>query len=291
MSEKTVRANLSDLEHQQFIVIAANLGVKPTPLLGRIVRDFMAEQIRLNPAIIGGIVKVAERYATKEITTRQFARLKRLQVLVPNCSVNNSTDRVLTYPLRYEAIVLEFLANCPKGSRKERRAVREVPVYTARDLTAMPGLKKAKKERAKYESKHVRVTAEALDILGSGPKGIDELYSLLKLRKEVPGGKDPKYILKTLLGKSDQVVYSKTLKLYSLLVEEDDSADPEEEAPPTAQAEATVSEPEPVSETKTESDESVEPPPISETRVETFSSQSETVGPKVPAFFPRWAGS
>ena len=150
----TVRANLTDLEHRQFTVFAAREGLKPTQKTEQLVRGFLAEQIRLHPSIVAGIVEVVEETRTRHITTRQLAKLKELCLIVPGCTVNNSHDRILTYPLRFEAVVIDFLSKCPKGSKNERARQETKRVYKPMSPTAKPGLKAAKK---KYESKHVRI--------------------------------------------------------------------------------------------------------------------------------------
>jgi len=293
----TIRGNLSDQEHRQFSVLAADLRLTRTQLTERLARGFLAEQLRLHPALAVGIVEVIEETRVRlHITTRQLARLKDLQELVPGCCVNDATRRDLTYPLRFEAVVFEFLANCPKGSKNEAKRPRRTRVYTKIDPTAKPGLKAAKKERAKYESKHVRIITEAEKVLTSGPKSLDELFSILRVRDQVPGGKDPKPLLRSLLTQSGRFTYDRLSKVVSIRQPEPTELEVDdiisemmiEEPPPVVEVETTEPEEEDIFDVlRRATDEVVEePPPVSETKL----TESDN-DPKNPSFFPsgtRW---
>jgi hypothetical protein len=286
---KTVRANLTDREHRQFIVLAARRDLNRTQLAGQIIKGWIAEQIRLCPSIVVGIV--VEETKTRKLTTRQFDRLKRLKDKVPDCEVNNATDRELTYPARFEAEVIEFVNSCPKGSKHEAEARREAKVYKKMDPTAKPGLKAAKKERATSESKHTRILREAECLLENGSMELGELYATLKEKEQVPTGKDPKYILKSLLTQTGRYTYDRFSKIISKIQLEEDVIveDPPvviEETPVVVEVPTTEPEKDILKELSGNTDEiEEETPPVSETHA-TAESKS-TYDPRVPSFFPK----
>jgi hypothetical protein len=217
-------------------------------------------QARVERYLVEPLVTPVEETGRRKINTRQFARLKKLQALVPGCVVDDSSNRMLTYPLNREADVLSFLESCPKGSKKEAKNL----VYTAMDPTAKPGLKAAKRKQVKVEvegkTPHDRIVIAAKKVLTDNPLGFEELYLQLKARDRIPKGFNPRPILKRILRMSGLFDLSSS-DVYS--IREEPAEEPES---------------------------SVEPPPVSEP-VLVVSSELETVSPKVPAFFPRWAES
>jgi hypothetical protein len=267
MPIKTVRANLSEREYMQFNILAAKRGLSRTLLALKVLQDWIAAQVRIDQTIEKDIISVLVETRTIHINTRQYAKLKRLQALVPECTVDNATDRNLTYPVSREAEVLEFLASCPKGSRNESVNPKEPKTYKAMDPTATPGLKAAKREREEkcISTPHSLIITEAMKVLVNGPLVFEELFSTLKERKRIPGGFNPRPILRRLL-KESKLFDLNSSDIYSIRSQRQVDSSPELE---------TV----------------IEAPPISETGVEKVSSQPETSSPKVPTFFPRWAGS
>lgn len=261
---KTVRANLSEQEYTQFSVLAAKRSLSRTQLTQRVIQEWLVSQARVERYCVGReppSVDTCLEVGSKKVTTRQFARLKSLQALVPECKVDNSTSRMLTYPLSKEIEVNDFLDKCPKGSKREARNPREVTVYKARDLMVPPKTTKKKKERF---TKHYQIILEAEKILTEQPLTFDELYPRLKACKRIPEGFNPKPILRRLL-KCDLFEFDRESDTYSIKGSHQD--------------------PEPIVEIPSLVETIVEP------IVEAVSNKPEISSPKVPAFFPRWAGS
>ena len=274
MPKKTVRAYLSEREYMQFNILAAKRGLSRTLLTLRVIQEYLVSQARVERYMVDPVAVPVETKTIK-INTRQYARLKKLQVDVPGCScevleVEDVKNIMLTYPLSREADVLKFLADCPKGSRKESK------VFKKMDPTATPGLKAArrKKEESEGATIHSRIIMAAEKILMGSPLPFEDLYSQLKALKRIPGGFNPKPILRRLL-KESQLFDLSSDDTYSIRVECQEESTPEPEDPtPNPASEAVI-----------------EAPPISETRIEVTPSKPEGSIPKVPVHFPRWSGS
>ena len=146
---------------------------------------------------------------------------------------------------------------------------------------------------------------EVQKALESGPKTLIELFDLLRSLGEVPGGKDPRGLLKSILSRSGQFIFNKLSSTYSIY-----QAEPEvdtiidemmNEDPPTVvvvakpenddileelrDATEEIKEESPLaSETKATDKLEEDSPPASETKA---TDKSDKYDPKVPSFFPK----
>ena len=242
----------------QFNILAAKKGLTRTLLVLKVLQDWMADQIRIDRSIEKDVLDVVAETKTIPINTRQYARLKKLQALVPGCTVNNAKDRILTYPVNREAEVLGWLANCPKGSKKEAKKPRAPKVYKEMDPKAKPGLKAAKRKKGEEEeggTKHTRIIAAAEKILSEEALPFEQLYLRLRVRDRIPGGFNPRPILRGILNGCELFELG-DLDTYFIRDRY------QEDAP---EVEATL---------------------IPETRMEVPDSEESNL--RVPPFFPRW---
>lgn len=266
-----------------------------TLYLLNMIRDHLAIRVRRDPILESTVVveeAPPEETRTRHINTRQFARLRRLQETVPDCTVDNATDRNLTYPVRFEAQVQEFLDSCPRGSRRESRNHQVSSVYTPMDPTAMPGLRAARREAEKSAmTPHARMVLEAEKILtAEGELDFDDgLFPRLKARHQIPKGFNPKPILKRILNQSGLFEVSDATRsgIYSIrgseVVVPEVIDQPEVVDPPLE-----IKEPEVVLENPPPDETLVEdPPPVSETNVKMEDEEFEEYDQKVPSFFPK----
>lgn len=258
----------------QFNILAAKNGLSRTQLNLKVIREWLAAQVRVDRTIEVVVpVEVSVETRTRKINTRQFARLKKLQALVPGCTVDNAKSRVLTYPASREAEVLDFLAKCPKGSRKETKKSRTTKVYTAMDPTAKPGLKAAKRER-EGGTKHARILSTAERVLTEEPLTFADLFLRLKTRNRIPGGFNPRPILRRILNESGlfNLSFSDTYSIRDRYQAEPVSEpEPQVEIPSEPEEETILAEPEAMIE---ESKPQVEAPSVSETNVAVESEES-----------------
>lgn len=177
---KTVRAEVSQARYDAFMVCMVKnhltkqklmaILIDSIPLilelsLGLSLEDDPTPCLAITPAPRATEVVQLDRRI--HINTRQEGRFKKLLLEVPGCQLDVDKSlgkRDLLYPSSRESAVLAFLANCPKGSRRERERERE---------THTPA--------RKYVTQRVKaLDACAVILANHSGMTIDDLYPLVK---------------------------------------------------------------------------------------------------------------
>ena len=198
---KTVRAEVSQARYDAFMVCMVKnhlnrqqlmaILIDSIPLilelsLGLSLEDDPTPCLATTPAPRATEVVQLDRRI--HINTRQEGRFKKLLLEVPGCQLDVDKSlgkRDLLYPSSRESAVLAFLANCPKGSRKERETRKPVRnTYTTKRMRALSacGVILADHSEMSIDDLYPLVRATGWD----SPKDFSAKCTLRKILKEDP---------------------------------------------------------------------------------------------------------